>query len=153
MGGRSIFRVKETGRNLNVILDTLTDNETTPIMAQLYLPAIKQKGDRRVLIVDDYIVPYVLARIPQGDDERGNLAQGAVGEVLPITTHEREMAKSMITTLQAKGLIFVGLDVIGDYVTEINVTSPTCIVEIENATSEKIANKLIDKLISFVENR
>lgn len=147
MGGRSIFHVDESGSNLNVILDALTHGGTTPIMAQEYLPAIKDSGDKRILVVDDYIVPFTLARIPQGDDERGNLAQGAKGQVLPITAHERQLAASILPTLQAKDLLFVGIDIIGGCVTEINVTSPTCIVEIEQGSNEKIAMLLINKLI------
>lgn len=150
MGGRSIFHVDERGQNLNVILDSLTNTETMPIMAQVYLPEIKTSGDKRILIVDDYVVPYALARIPQGDDERGNLAKGAKGEVVELTEHEHNLAQRLIPTLQNKGLRFVGLDVIGDYITEINVTSPTCIVEIEQATKEKIAERLISQLIKTV---
>ena len=152
MGGRSIFHVNEHGNNLNVILDGLTHSQTVPIMAQEYLPAIKTGGDRRILIVDDYVVPYALARIPQGDDERGNLAKGAKGVVLSITEHERALVARLLPTLKAKGLIFVGIDVIGECITEINVTSPTCIVEIEKATGEKIAERLIKHLISVKEN-
>ncbi len=147
MGGRDIYHVDKSGSNLNVILDQLTNMQTTPIMAQKYLPAIKTNGDRRILIVDDYIVPYALARIPQGDDERGNLAQGAIGKVLPVSQHEQNMLEKIIPTLQQKGLIFVGVDIIGDSITEINVTSPTCIVEIEQASNQKIAERLIEKLI------
>lgn len=153
MGGRSIFHVTESGRNINVIIDTLTENGQVPIMAQRYLPAIRTQGDKRILIVDDYVVPYTLARIPQGNDERGNLAQGAEGVVAAITPHELQMAQSMIPTLQARGLTLVGLDVIGEHVTEINVTSPTCLVEIEKATNEKVAERLIAKLLDFVKNR
>ena len=150
MGGSSIYHVDEHGRNLNVILEQLTNSQTMPIMAQKYLPAIKNMGDRRILIVDDYIVPYALARIPQGDDERGNLAQGAIGEVLAVNKHERSMLEKIIPTLQKKGLIFVGIDVIGECITEINVTSPTCIVEIEQASNENIAERLIEKLIKKI---
>lgn len=151
MGGHSIFHVNQNGKNLNVILDTLTQNQTIPIMAQEYLPAIKSSGDKRILIIDDYIVPYTLARIPQGDDPRGNLAKGAKGEVLPITEHERGLAKSLLPTLKRKGLIFVGIDIIGEYITEINVTSPTCIIEIEQETNEKIALSLVEKIIQIKE--
>lgn len=148
MGGRSIFHVDAKGQNINVILDSLTHNQTMPIMAQAYIPEIKTTGDKRILIVNDYVVPFALARIPQGDDERGNLAKGAKGEVVALTDHQLELAQQVVPTLQAKGLKFVGLDMIGDFITEINVTSPTCIVEIEKGSNEKIAERFIKHLIS-----
>lgn len=146
MGGRSIFQVDEQGINLHVILDTLTCQQTMPIMAQQFLPEIHTTGDKRVLIIDDYVVPYALARLPQGKG-RGNLAQGAIGKVQPLTERDHHLAHALIPTLQAKGLRFVGIDVIGDYITEINVTSPTCLREIEQASGENLARRFIDNLI------
>lgn len=149
MGGHSIFRVNKDANNLIVIIDMLTQNGSHPIMAQKYIPDIKVKGDRRILIVGDFVVPYALARIPQGIDERGNLAQGALGKVLPATKQEQEIAKKMIPTLKQKGLFFVGLDFIGNYVTEINVTSPTCMVEIEQETGISYSRLMVEKLFEF----
>ncbi len=151
MGGRSIFHVDKHGHNINVILDNLTQDQSTPIMAQIYLPDIKVSGDKRILIVDDFVVPYALARIPDGDDERGNLAKGARGEVVQLSDHEYKLAEQLIPTLKARGLSFVGIDVIGDFITEINVTSPTCLVEIEQATNQKIAERFMKYLIATKE--
>ena len=130
MGGASIFRVKEGDPNLGVIAETLTEHGTRYCMAQNYLPAIKD-GDKRVLVVDGEPVPYCLARIPQGGETRGNLAAGGRGEPRPLTESDWKIARQVGPTLKEKGLIFVGLDIIGDRLTEINVTSPTCIREIE----------------------
>lgn len=130
MGGASIFRVKEGDPNIGVIAETLTELGTRYCMAQNYLPAIKD-GDKRVLVVDGEPVPYCLARIPQGGETRGNLAAGGRGEPRPLSESDWEIARRVGPTLKAKGLIFVGLDIIGDRLTEVNVTSPTCIREIE----------------------
>ena len=148
MGGTSIFRIKEGDQNLNVILETLTDFGQQTIMAQKYLPEITQ-GDKRILVVDGEVIPFGLARIPTGSDFRGNLAAGGRGVVQPLSERDQWIAQQIAPTLKERGLIFVGLDVIGDYLTEINVTSPTCIREIDNAEDTRIG----DRLIAAIQNR
>ena len=142
MGGQSIFRVKENDPNLNVILETLTDNGGVTIMAQRYLPAIKD-GDKRVLMINGEAVPFCLARLPMAGENRGNLAAGGSGIVQPLSDRDRWIAEQVGPTLREKGLLFVGLDIIGDYLTEINVTSPTCMREIDRAKNTQIAEQLI----------
>jgi glutathione synthase len=133
-GGENVFYVDESGKNLAVILDLLTDHGTRTIMAQRYIPAIKEQGDKRILMIHGELVEVALARIPAKNDWRGNLAAGASGKVVPLTDRDRAICAAVSPALKAKGLHFVGLDVIGDYLTEINVTSPTCLCEIEKAT-------------------
>ncbi|WP_105610192.1 glutathione synthase [Cronobacter malonaticus] len=145
MGGASIFRVKEGDPNLSVIAETLTMLGSRYCMAQNYLPAIKD-GDKRVLVVDGEPVPYCLARIPQGGETRGNLAAGGRGEPRQLTDSDWEIARRVGPTLKAKGLIFVGLDIIGDKLTEINVTSPTCVREIEAQYPVSITGMLMDAI-------
>lgn len=145
MGGTSIFRMREDDPNLNVVIETLTDNESIPIMAQKFLPAISE-GDKRVLIVNGEPVPYLLARIPKRGETRGNLAAGATGEVRPLSKRDREIATVMGPDLVERGLLFVGIDVIGDYLTEVNVTCPTCIREIDKAHDLDIAGQLMDSI-------
>ena len=142
MGGQSIFRVKEKDPNLNVILEILTDNGGVTIMAQQYLPAIKD-GDKRVLMINGEAVPFCLARLPMAGENRGNLAAGGSGIVQPLSDRDRWIAEQVGPTLREKGLLFVGLDIIGDYLTEINVTSPTCMREIDRAKNTQIAEQLI----------
>ena len=142
MGGQSIFRVKENDPNLNVILETLTDNGGVTIMAQQYLPAIKD-GDKRVLMINGEAVPFCLARLPMAGENRGNLAAGGSGIVQPLSDRDRWIAERVGPTLRERGLLFVGLDIIGDYLTEINVTSPTCMREIDRAKNTQIAEQLI----------
>jgi len=142
MGGQSIFRVKENDPNLNVILETLTDNGGVTIMAQQYLPAIKD-GDKRVLMINGEAAPFCLARLPMAGENRGNLAAGGSGIVQPLSDRDRWIAEQVGPTLREKGLLFVGLDIIGDYLTEINVTSPTCMREIDRAKNTQIAEQLI----------
>ena len=142
MGGQSIFRVKENDPNLNVILETLTDNAGVTIMAQQYLPAIKD-GDKRVLMINGEAVPFCLARLPMAGENRGNLAAGGSGIVQPLSDRDRWIAEQVGPTLRERGLLFVGLDIIGDYLTEINVTSPTCMREIDRAKNTQIAEQLI----------
>ncbi len=142
MGGQSIFRVKENDPNLNVILETLTNNGGVTIMAQQYLPAIKD-GDKRVLMINGEAVPFCLARLPMAGENRGNLAAGGSGIVQPLSDRDRWIAEKVGPTLREKGLLFVGLDIIGDYLTEINVTSPTCMREIDRAKNTQIAEQLI----------
>lgn len=142
MGGASIFRVKQGDSNLSVILETLTAHGTKQIMAQRYLPDIK-KGDKRILIIGGEAVPYALARIPGAGELRGNLAAGGHGEAQPLTTRDYWIVDQIKDDLRARGLLFVGIDVIGDYLTEINVTSPTCIQEIDKAYDTDIAGRLM----------
>jgi glutathione synthase len=142
MGGTSIFRVKADDQNLNVILETLTQYGSQTIMAQKYLADISD-GDKRVLIVDGEVIPYCLARIPSASDFRGNLAAGGRGEVRTLSDRDQWIAKQIAPTLVKRGLLFVGLDIIGDYLTEINVTSPTCVQEIDRAQNTAIGDKLI----------
>jgi glutathione synthase len=142
MGGTSIFRVRKGDQNLNVILETVTKCGTETIMAQKYLPEILT-GDKRILVIDGEVVPYCLARIPSEGEFRGNLAAGGYGVVQPLSDRDRWIAEQIAPTLIEKGLIFVGLDVIGDYLTEINVTSPTCVREIDNTEGTAIGDQLI----------
>lgn len=139
MGGYSVFHVDKQGNNLSVILEVLTEHETVTIMAQSYLPAIKSIGDKRILLINGEPVPYALARLPASGEERGNLAAGARAEVVPLNARDHWICSQISNILRNKGLYFVGIDVIGDYLTEINVTSPTCIQEINRVTSLDIA--------------
>jgi glutathione synthase len=143
MGGAGIFRIKDDGLNLGSIIETLTDNGARTIMAQKYIPAIV-KGDKRVLVIDGKPVPFVLARIPQGGEVRGNLAAGGVGVAQPISEREREIAEAIGPKLAERGLLLVGLDVIGDFLTEVNVTSPTCFQEITDQTGFDVPAMFID---------
>jgi glutathione synthase len=145
MGGSSIFRVKQDDPNIGVIIETLTNMQTQTIMAQKFIPDISN-GDKRVLMVDGEPIPYCLARIPAEGETRGNLAAGGRGEARPLSERDLWIAKQIGPTLKAKGLIFVGIDIIGDYITEINVTSPTCIKEIDAAFDTNIAATLFDAL-------
>lgn len=145
MGGSSIFRIKPQDANVSVIIETLTRLGENYCMAQNYLPEIVD-GDKRILVVDGEPMPYCLARIPAQGETRGNLAAGGRGEARPLTESDWKIARAVGPTLKAKGLIFVGLDVIGDRLTEINVTSPTCIREIEAAFPISITDKLFDAI-------
>ena len=145
MGGTSIFRHRAGDPNLSVILETLTALGAQQIMAQAYLPAIKD-GDKRILMIDGEPVDYCLARIPASGETRGNLAAGGRGEARPLSERDRWIAAQVGPTLREKGLLFVGLDVIGDYLTEINVTSPTCIREIDAAFNTNIGGQLMDAI-------
>ena len=152
MGGTSIFRIKEGDQNLNVILETVTQYGTETIMAQKFMPQISQ-GDKRILVVDGEIIPFCLARIPTGSDFRGNLAAGGRGVVQPLSERDLWIAQQIAPTLKERGLIFVGLDVIGDYLTEINVTSPTCIREIDNAEDTKIGERFIKAISARLDQK
>lgn len=143
MGGTSIFRVKQDDPNLGVIIETLTDYGKQYAMVQQFIPQITE-GDKRILLIDGEPVPYCLARIPAKGETRGNLAAGGRGEARPLSDADKWIAAQVGPTLKEKGLIFVGLDVIGDKLTEINVTSPTCIKEIENAFDISITAMLFD---------
>ncbi len=145
MGGTSIFRIKEDGNNLGVIIETLTELGTRYAMFQRYLPEIKD-GDKRILIVDGQVVPYALARLPTKGENRGNLAAGGTGRPQPLSASDKRIADAIAPLLVEKGLIFVGLDVIGERITEINVTSPTCVREIEAAYDISITDMLFDAI-------
>ncbi len=142
MGGTGIFRLTADSPNIGVTLEILTELETLPIMAQRYLPEIKQ-GDKRVLIVDGEVVDYSLARIPVKGETRGNLAAGGSGVAMPLTDIERQVAEVVAPIVKEKGLMFVGLDLIGGRITEINVTSPTCVREIDDQCGTDIATDFI----------
>lgn len=143
MGGASIFRHREGDPNLSVIIETLTAHGNRQIMVQRFIPDIT-KGDKRILMVNGEPIPYCLARIPAKGETRGNLAAGGMGVAQPLSERDFEIAKKIGPELQKRGLLFVGLDIIGDYITEINVTSPTCIREIDAVYHTNIADKLMD---------
>ena len=143
MGGASIFRVTAGAANTNVIFETLTGHGQRFAMAQRFIPEIKN-GDKRVLMIDGEPLDYALARVPHESDVRGNLAAGATGEGRELTDRDRWIATQVGPTLRSKGLIFVGLDIIGDYLTEINVTSPTCIKELNGLFGLDIGARLMD---------
>ena len=145
MGGSQIFRVRADDPNRNVIVETLTQGGSRTIMAQRYLSAIAE-GDKRVLIIGGDVVPYALARIPAAGETRGNLAAGGRGVAMPLTEREREIAETLAPVLWSRGLMVVGLDVIGGHLTEVNVTSPTCFVEIGVQTGFSVAALFVDKL-------
>ncbi|PWF64071.1 glutathione synthase [Shewanella sp. BC20] len=145
MGGTSIFRVKQDDPNLGVIIETLTQYGNQYAMAQAFIPEIT-KGDKRILVVDGEPVPYALARIPKKGETRGNLAAGGSGVAQPLSDSDWKIARAIGPELKKRGLIFVGLDVIGDKLTEINVTSPTCIREIQAAFDVDITGMLFDAI-------
>ena len=145
MGGKSIFVVDENDGNANVIIETLTNYGKCSAMAQVFIPEIKD-GDKRILIIDGKPVPYALARIPSKDDNRGNLVMGAVGEGRDLTERDKLICSKISETLKKKGILFCGIDVIGDYLTEINSTSPTGIRELDSIYNLNIASDLFDVL-------
>ena len=143
MGGASVFRVDKEDSNRNVIVETLTRNSQSFIMAQQYLAAIEQ-GDKRILLVDGRPLEHALARIPKSGDIRGNLAAGGTGKGIDLSERDYWICEQVGPRLRAMGLVFVGLDVIGDYLTEINITSPTCVRELERLYDCDIAGKVMD---------
>jgi glutathione synthase len=145
MGGMGIFRVGADGLNLGVICETLNRGGSSTVMVQKFLPEIAQ-GDKRVLVIGGRPVPFALARIPQGGEVRGNLAAGGRGVAMPLTPREREIAEALGPLLAARGLLLVGLDVIGSCLTEINVTSPTCFREIMDQSGFDVAGMFVDAL-------
>ena len=147
MGGTGIFRVREDGLNLGAIMETLNQNGAQSVMVQKFLPEIAQ-GDKRILIIGGEPAPFCLARIPQGSEVRGNLAAGGKGVAKPLTARDREISEAIGPVLAARGLLLVGLDVIGDKVTEINVTSPTCFQEIADQTGFDVAAMFVDALLA-----
>ena len=149
MGGASVFRVRAGDPNTSVIIETLTNHGARTIMAQRYLPEISN-GDKRVLVIGGEPVPFCLARIPQPGETRGNLAAGGTGVARELTARDREIAETLGPQLMAAGLLLVGLDVIGDCLTEVNVTSPTCFQEITQQTGFNVAGMLLNKLENLV---
>ena len=145
MGGTAVFRVRPDDPNLNVILEMLTEHGKRTIMAQKFIPDISN-GDKRILMVDGEPVPYCLARIPAAGELRGNLAAGGSGVVRPLTERDKWIASQVGPALKERGILFAGLDVIGDYLTEINITSPTCAREIDREKGTDIGGKLMDAI-------
>jgi glutathione synthase len=145
MGGAGIFRVAENGLNLGALIESMTLHGKQTIMVQRTIPEISE-GDRRVLLIGGQVVPYCLARIPQGGEVRGNLAAGGLGVAMPISAREREIGETLAPLLFARGLMLVGLDVIGNYLTEINVTSPTCFQEIKQQAGFDVGAMFIDAI-------
>ncbi|WP_455209381.1 glutathione synthase [Kaarinaea lacus] len=152
MGGASIFRVTENDVNTNVIIETLTEYQTRYVMAQRFIPEIQQ-GDKRILVVNGEPVPYALARVPAKGETRGNLAVGGTGVGVALSDRDFWICEQVAPTLKEKGLLFVGLDVIGDYLTEINITSPTCIRELDKIYSLDIAGQLMDAIEASIKSR
>lgn len=145
MGGHGVFHLHSTDHNINVVIEMLTQVGSRYIMAQRYLPEIRD-GDKRILMIDGEPISYALARVPAPGETRGNLAAGGSGVGVPLSERDRWICSQVGPTLREKGLLFVGLDVIGDYLTEINVTSPTCIRELDALYGLDIAGKLMDRL-------
>lgn len=152
MGGASIFRVQQADPNTNVIIETLTHNGSRLIMAQRYIPEITQ-GDKRILLIDGEPIPYALARIPAKGETRANLATGGEGVGVKLTERDYWICEQVAPVLRAKGLLFVGIDVIGDYLTEINVTSPTCIRELDKFYDLNISATLFDRIEVHLSKR
>jgi glutathione synthase len=152
MGGASVFRVRRDDPNTAVILETLTDHGRRMAMAQRFIPEISA-GDKRILLIDGEPVPYALARIPAPGETRGNLAAGGRGEGVPLSERDYWICAQVAPLLREKGLLFVGLDVIGDYLTEINVTSPTCIRELDQQYGLDIAGQLMDAITARLPDR
>jgi glutathione synthase len=150
MGGAGIFRVKADGLNLGGIIETLNKEGAQTVMVQKFIPAISQ-GDKRILVINGAPVPYSLARIPQGGEVRGNLAAGGKGVAQPLTVKDREIAEHIGPILAQRGLFLIGLDVIGEQLTEINVTSPTCFQEIEQQTGWDVAGHFIAQLQQMLQ--
>ena len=145
MGGQSIFRVSRADPNRNVIVETLSELGSRSIMAQRYIPEIRD-GDKRVLVIGGKPVPHCLARIPKPGESRGNLAAGGTGVAKALSARDLEIATTLGPELARRGLLLVGLDVIGDYLTEVNVTSPTCFQEITDQTGFNVAGMFMDEL-------
>jgi glutathione synthase len=152
MGGESVFRVRLGDPNTNVILETLTWRDRRTVMAQRFIPEYVA-GDKRILLVDGEPIPYALARIPAPGEARANLAAGAIGKGVPLSERDRWICAQVGPALRAKGLLFVGLDVIGDYLTEINVTSPTCVRELDAQYGLNIGARLMDVIAARLDAR
>lgn len=153
MGGNSVFYVNETGHNLAVILEVLTKNQKTTIMAQKFISDLTSTGDKRIILINGEPVDYAVARIPAPGEFRGNLAAGGHGEVVPLNARDRWVCAQISATLKDQGLYFVGIDVIGDYLTEINVTSPTCLCDLEAASALDLSGHFLNILANLVALR
>jgi glutathione synthase len=151
MGGRSVFVTDANDGNRNAILETVSDHGNRYIMVQKYLPEITDTGDKRVILVDGEPIPKALTRIPTGGDHRGNMNAGARTEIVPLTERDRWLCEQIGPTLRKRGLVFTGIDIIGEYITEINVTSPTGIRELESESDIQITKKLFDSIESKFE--
>ena len=151
MGGAGIFRLRENDANIGSILEMLMQLDSCTIMAQRYIPEIVN-GDKRVLVINGKPIPYALARIPKEGETRGNLAAGGRGVAQPLTEREREIAEALGPTLKEKGIFLAGLDVIGDFLTEVNVTSPTCFQEITDQTAFDVAAYFMDELENILNH-
>lgn len=152
MGGASIFRLTHTDPNINVVLEIMTQHGSRLIMAQRYLPEVV-KGDKRILLIDGEPVPFALARIPAAGETRANLAVGGHGEGVALTERDRWICAQVAPALRERGLVFVGLDVIGEYLTEINITSPTCIRELDSQYGLNISGMLLDRIESSLRKQ
>jgi len=152
MGGAGIFRVRHDDPNRNVIVETVSELGSRSVMAQRYIPEIRD-GDKRVLLIDGKIVPQCLARIPKPGESRGNLAAGGRGVAQPVSARHREIAQALGPVLAARGLHLIGLDVIGDWLTEVNVTSPTCFREIQDQTGLDVAGMFVESLEKKLSSR
>jgi glutathione synthase len=152
MGGTSVFRVRESDPNRNVIVETVSHHGARTVMAQRYLPEIVD-GDKRILLIAGEVVPYCLARIPKPGETRGNLAAGGRGVARPLTSRDREIGEALAPKLWAEGLLVAGIDVIGPCLTEINVTSPTCFVEIAEQSGFDVAGLFADALLKTIEDK
>jgi glutathione synthase len=148
MAGQSVFVTGAKDGNRNVIVETVTGEGSRFAMVQRYVPEIEQEGDKRILLIDGQPVPLALARIPPAGDHRGNLATGARAEIKPLTDRDRWICDQIGPVLRQKGLLFAGIDVIGDFMTEINVTSPTGVRELERASDLRIAERLLDAILA-----
>jgi glutathione synthase len=152
MGGNNVMHIAEDGRNLTVILQWLTEDETVPIMAQRYIPEINTQGDKRILLINGDPVPYAFARFAAPGESRANLGAGGMGTVVPISERDRYLCAVIGPSLRAQSLHFVGIDVIGDYITEINVTSPTCARQISAETGLDIIGSYLTFLASCAKS-
>jgi glutathione synthase len=152
MGGASIFRVRQQDPNTNVILETLTEHGNRPVMGQRFIPEITE-GDKRILIVNGETVPYSLARIPKEGENRGNLAAGGSGVGIPLTERDHWICQQVAPELKKRGILFAGIDVIGDYLTEINITSPTCIRELDKMFDLNISAMLMDAIEAKLKDK
>jgi len=150
MGGASVFRLGKHDSNLRVVIETLTANGTRLVMAQRFIPEIS-RGDKRILLIHGAPVPYALARVPRPGEHRGNLAAGGAGRGVELTGRDREICESLAPVLRNKGILFAGIDVIGDYLTEINITSPTCIRELDALFKLNIAGDLMQAIATYIK--
>jgi glutathione synthase len=151
MAGKSVFVTGAQDPNRNVVLETLSDFGSRYVMAQMYIPEIVESGDKRILLIDGNPVPYALVRFPPAGDHRGNISTGAITDCQPLTSGEQRICDTVGPVMRERGLLFAGLDVIGDYLTEINITSPTGIRELDRARPLHIAEQLLDAIESRLE--